>query len=551
MKKVLSFVLAAMMLFGISFTAMAEDKLADGEYTTVCHGFYGDFDLKMTVKDGAIAGFDYSANIETPELGGKALELMSADMVANNTCGVDSVSGATVTSAMFRVAVAGLLKEIGAPAEMSAQVVKPAVTDETLKTDVLVIGSGAAGLAAASGAAESGAKVVLLEKQDILGGSFVTSAGIVYAAMDEADVEPMVAYYQMRANGKANEDLLRFFAENSRATIAWLEGLGTQWGMVVPAGLTGEPRAHFAMDENGRMMAGAVMSNKIVKHLEDLGVTILTGTPATELIADANGAVVGAKAVSDTKNYTIEAGAVILATGGFDASSEMKSQWSPSATEDFPLSSKGNTGDGINMGIAVGAATDFKGGMIGFDFVDGSLPESGYNAVAMYCNSYVQPDGTFVSDVIDYPVTYRAIKDLGVEHFYGLYDAKGADTVAASLARGYAWKGETVEELAAATGMDAAKLADAIARGTGLESAPYFAVMVKPCTIGSMGGLVIDTDAQVISVAGAPIAGLYASGEVANGQFYDIDYPASGSSNCISMTFGLEAGRNAAAYAAK
>jgi FAD binding domain. len=200
------------------------------------------------------------------------------------------------------------------------------------------------------------------------------------------------------------------------------------------------------------------------------------------------------------------------------------------AENDFPLSSKGNTGDGIIMGQEIGAATEFKGGVIGFDFVDGSLPQSGLNAVAMYCNSYVQPDGTFVSDVIDYPITYTAIKELGVDHFYGLYDAKGAGSAEAAVAVGFGWKGDTVEELAAATGMDPAKLADAIEKGTGLEEAPFYAVMVKPTTIGSMGGLVINTDAQVLNEKMEPIPGLYATGEVANSGFYYIEYPASGSS---------------------
>lgn len=553
MRKPFSLILVLAMLLSVALPALgaAEEAVADGVYTTTCHGFYGDFELSMTIEQGAIAAFDYSGNVETPELGGAALAMMSEAMIAANTSGVDFISGATVTSAVFRSAVNTMLREIGAPDAMMAAPAKAEPAAETLKTDVLVIGAGAAGLAAASGAAESGAKVILLEKQDIIGGSFVTSAGIVYAAMDESDVDTMVAYYMERANGNASEELLRFYAENSMDTIAWLESLGVQWFMTVPAGTAAEPRAHFAMDENGRWMTGAVMSSKILAHLEELGVEVLTGTPATELLTDETGAVIGATAVCDNVTYTINAGAVILATGGYDASTEMKALYAPTAVSDFPLSSKGNTGDGINMGIAVGAATEFKGGMIGFDFVDGSLPESGYNAVAMYCNSYVQPDGTFVSDVIDYPITYQAIKDLGVDHFYGLYDAAGEQTVAAAMARGFAWKGETVEELAAATGMDAAKLADAIEQGTGLENAPYFAVMVKPCTIGSMGGLVIDTDAQVLSTDGTPIAGLYASGEVANGAFYDKEYPASGSSNSISMTYGLEAGRNAAAYAGK
>ena len=229
-------------------------------------------------------------------------------------------------------------------------------------------------------------------------------------------------------------------------------------------------------------------------------------------------------------------------------SKEMKAQSSPVAENDYPLSSKGNVGDGIIMGQEIGAATEFKGGVIGFDFVDGTLPASGMNAIAMYCNSYVQPDGTFVSDVIDYPITYTAIKELGVDHFYGLYDASGANSAEAAVAVGFGWMGETVEELAEVTGMDPVKLADAIEKGTGLEKAPYYAVMVKPTTIGSMGGLVINTAAQVISEGGEPIPGLYATGEVANGGFYYVEYPASGSSLSLGMTYGLKAGHEAAAY---
>ena len=118
----------------------------------------------------------------------------------------------------------------------------------------------------------------------------------------------------------------------------------------------------------------------------------------------------------------------------------------------------------------------------------------------------------------------------------------------AAIAVGFGWKGDTVEELAEATGMDPEKLADAIQKGTGLENAPYYAVMVKPTTIGSMGGLVINTDAQVISESGEPIPGLYATGEVANGGFYYVEYPASGSSLSLGMTYGLKAGHHAAAY---
>ena len=546
MKRLLALMLCAMLLLGGA--ALGEGGATDGEYTVTSPGFYGDLNVTVVIEGGAISDIVVKDCPETPELGGKAIDIMTMEMIDNNTSGVDSVTGATVTSAYFRMAVNAALKEANAPAAMTAKVEAPERTSETLDCDVLVMGSGTAGLSAAIAAAEAGADVMVIEKQDIPGGSAVTSAGIVYAPVDESDRDAMVQYYMDRAEGDANEELLRFYADNALDTIAWLEGLGVQWMMTVPAGTAPEPRARFSMTAEGVGMTGAALVNPMLAKLDALGVPVLCGMTGTELLVDAEGAITGAKVDSDIADYRINAKSVILATGGFDASKEMKAKYSPVAENDFPLSSKGNVGDGINMGMAIGAATEFKGGVIGFDFVDGSLPASGMNAVAMYCSSYVQPDGTFVSKVIDYPITYTAIKELGVDHFYGLYDAAGAETAEAAVTVGFGWKGDTVEVLAEATGMDAAKLADAIEQDPDLKEAPYYAVMVKPTTIGSMGGLVIDTDARVLKEDGAPIPGLYATGEVANGGFYNVEYPASGSSLSLGMTFGLEAGRNAAAY---
>ena len=546
MKKLLALMLCAMLLLG--GTALAEGGATDGAYTVTSPGFYGELNVTVVIEGGAISDIVVKDCPETPELGGRAIDIMTMEMIDNNTSGVDSVSGATVTSAYFRMAVNAALKQANAPEAMTAKVAAPEKTNEAMECDVLVMGSGTAGLSAAIAAAEAGASVLVIEKQDIPGGSAVTSAGIVYAPVDENDKAAMVQYYMDRAEGNANEALLTFYADNALDTIAWLEGLGVQWLMTVPAGTAPEPRARFSMTAEGVGMTGAALVNPMLEKLNALGVEVLCGVKGTELLVDADGAIIGAKAESKAADYEITAKSVILATGGFDASKEMKAKYSPVAENDFPLSSKGNVGDGINMGMAIGAATEFKGGVIGFDFVDGSLPASGMNAVAMYCSSYVQPDGTFVSKVIDYPITYTAIKALGVDHFYGLYDAAGAETAEAAVAVGFGWKGDTVEALAEATGMDAAKLADAIAQDPDLKEAPYYAVMVKPTTIGSMGGLVIDTDARVLKDDGSAIPGLYATGEVANGGFYNVEYPASGSSLSLGMTFGLEAGRNAAEY---
>lgn len=524
--------------------------MVPGDYPAVCRGFYGDFDVVVTVSESAITNITLGEHAETPAIGGKGLLLMRERILAANTAGVDTVSGATLSSLFLRNAVQECLTLANAPDALLVAPAEAPAKQETITTDVLVIGSGAAGFSAAITAAQGGAKVTMIEKQDIIGGSTVSSAGIVYAAVDKKDYAPMVEYYLERAEGDADKKLLQYYAENSLSTIAFLEDMGVQWMMTVPAGTSPVPRARFSIEQGGQGMQGCALINPLEAKAASLGVTVLTGVCATELTKDASGAVNGALAQSKTCNYTFQAGAVVLATGGFDASKEMIAKYSPEAEGDFPLSCKANTGDGIRMGMAVGAATEFKGGVIGFAVVDGSLPESGYNAIAMYVNSYVKPDGEFVMNLIDYPITHAAIKEAGVDFFYGLYDAKGADNAQRAIDKGFGFRGQTIEELAANSGMDPVKLADAFSKTDNIESGPYFAVVVKPATIGSMGGLKINTASEVLSEAGnSAIPGLYAAGEVANGGFYKTVYPASGSSISLALTFGRQAGTNAAAFA--
>ncbi len=181
-------------------------------------------------------------------------------MKAANTSGVDGVSGATVTSVAFKRAVRECLAQAGAPAGMSAPPKAEKRRSEKVSTDVLVVGAGAAGFSAAIAAAEGGASVILIEKQDIVGGSTVTSAGIVYAAMNPQDQDKMVDYYMARAEGKADRARLRFFAEHSLGTIEFLEKIGGRWMMTVPAGTAPEPRARFSKHPDGTAMIGSALT---------------------------------------------------------------------------------------------------------------------------------------------------------------------------------------------------------------------------------------------------------------------------------------------------
>ena len=468
---VLAALLAATVLAGCSQQASEpEAAMKAGTYKATAPGFYGDFEVSVTVDEKSILSIDIGENMETTGIGSTGLELMAERMKEYNTAGVDAVTGATMSSAALRVAVTDCLRQAGAPESMfkAPEIKKEA--EKTIDTDVLVIGAGAAGLSASITAAQGGAKVTLIEKQDIIGGTTVLSAGIVYAALDEADMPKMVDYYMERANGNASREMLTYFAEHSLETIAFLEDAGVQWMMTAPAGTAPEPRARFSVG-----FTGYTITSALEKKAKDLGVTIMTGVKGTELITR-DGAVVGAKATSAAGDYVFNAGAVVLATGGFDASPEMKSQYAPDSTNDFPLSNKGNVGEGIQMGMAVGADTVFKGGMIGFICVDATLSNSGQNSLAFASKCFVKKDGTFLGMHIDYPISHTLIKKSGESLVYGLMDSTGSQDgtnasgeTAVSIGRGF--KADTIEELAAAAGMDAAKLADAAGQA-GLTTAP-------------------------------------------------------------------------------
>ena len=116
MKRLLALTLCALLLLG--GMALGEGA-TDGKYTVTSPGFYGELNVTVVIEGGAISDIVVKDCPETPELGGKAIEMMTMEMIDNNTSGVDSVSGATVTSAYFRRAVnAALLRASEVPASI-------------------------------------------------------------------------------------------------------------------------------------------------------------------------------------------------------------------------------------------------------------------------------------------------------------------------------------------------------------------------------------------------------------------------------------------------
>ncbi len=561
----------------MALIAAAIPALADytpGEYTASAQGMNGPVEVTVTFDETSIVSVVVGAHSETAGICEPAIERLPAAIVEGQTLALDVVSGASFTSNAILTAVADAVEQAGgdvaALKSESGEAAAPA-QDEVLDYDVVVVGGGAAGIGAAYNAKDAGASVLLLEKQSHLGGNTLISGGLLYAtgtsfqeeAGVEDSVEALVDYWYERAEGNANRDFLTLVAEHSNETVEWLQAGGVVLTGPSTAGTSPVPR----MLDTG--MGGSGFILPMTQTIIDLGVDIRYDTPATALITDGNGAVVGVEATAaDGHKVTVNAKSVVLATGGFDGSQEMMRKYAPSFSDEFFYANAGNTGDGIRMAQSVGAATVFKDGVIG---LRGILPTSFADAQnGLVWMPYLMVDqhgARFVDESADYPIIHSEMVKTGSHHFYLIFDGSqgSADMFASLMDGGYAFEADTLEELADITFMDKETFLATVARYnelageedvdfgksaaamTGVGDGPYFAVRVMPATIGTLGGIKIDLDMHVLDTEGNVIPGLYAAGATANGDFFNKVYPASGTSIMMSFTTGRIAGTNAAA----
>lgn len=441
--------------------------------------------------------------------------------------------------------------------------------------DVVVVGSGEAGLSAAIEAAGAGAKVAVIEKMPMVGGSTLLSGGIVYgtgSAIQQKlgikdSVDDLVKYWSERAEGANDPAALRFVAERSGATIDWLSSLGVQFNDPVPAGLSPVPRGHT--DPKG----GADIVAILKKTADAKKVDFFMETTVTKLISS-NGAVTGLVAKGkDGKDVTFTAKAVVLATGGFDRNQELMAKYAPDYAGVGSFSGVGNTGDGLTMALAVGAATSGHGGTIGFRGVPGEQAwTTDISFLVWLPTLFVNKEGKrFVNESADYPVFHQELNKQTDKISYEIFDSVGFQpAIDKAIAKGVAFSADTLPALATAAGIDpkaftatVAAYNKMIAKGKDSEfgktlsgmkpiaKSKFYAVKVQAYTIGTMTGLKIDLDTHVLNAKGEAIKGLFAAGEVANGDFFNQVYPASGTSLQMSTTFGRVAGQQAAALSKK
>ena len=589
----------AVSLFGYGCGAKSASTSSDagvsGDFTGTAKGFGGDVSVTLTLTDGAITGCTAEGKDETQGVGSEAIAQMPGKIAESGSIAVDGVSGATATSTAIKEAAAAALTAAGLnPDDYKTAVEKDAAAeDSTVDADVVVVGAGGAGMTAAITAAAEGKSVVILESQSMVGGNSVRATGgmnagkTVYqdenefgesagvektlktAAEKYADNETITALaktvseqwaaYQANPTGYFDSvelmeldtmiggkgindpELVETLCANSADAIDWLDEHGITLHNVSSFGGASVKRIHRPVNAEGKTVSvGSYMIPLLQENCEKAGVKMMLDTTATEILTDANGAAVGVKATGASgETVTVNAKAVVLATGGFGANLDMVVKYKPELKGFMTTNAPGIQGQGIEMAQAIGAAT------VDMDQIQ-IHPTVEANTAALITEG-LRGDGAilineegkrFIDEVGTRDVVSAAEIAQTGSYSWLVVDQAMAD--ASSVIQGYIKKGYTVtgstyEELGKAMGVDAAAFAETMEKWNGyveakndpdfgrtsfanpLNTAPYYAVKVTAGVHHTMGGLKINANTEVLNEKGEVIPGLFAAGEVTGG----------------------------------
>lgn len=513
----------------------------DGEWTGTAEGRNGPITLSLTVKGGKVVSGQVVSEDETDFAKPAEQKLIDQLVKTQSTAKLDTVSGATITSkaTIEAIGMALTLAEGGSVASTASK-----AADVTC--DIVVIGAGGAGMSAATEASSKGAKVILLEKMGIAGGNTNSATGGLNASETKVQAQLGIAdsneqYYQDTMKGGYNlndPDLVRNMVEKSSETVDWLMSLGADLSDVGKMAGSTNSRTH-------RPQGGAAIGVHLVPVLEkaakDAGVDIRYNSKVTDIIEE-GGKAVGVKVSSASGDYTVKAGAVIIATGGFGANPDMVVKYKADLAGFGTTNHKGATGD------AFAWVEKFNAELVQMEQIQTHptvVPSNGVmitEAVRGNGAIMVNREGKrFGNEMATRDVMSADVLAQTGKTAYLLFDQSVRESLKAIegyAKQGLLTEGATPAELAGKLGMDAAALEATVATYNGyqkggsgdpdfgrkasempraLEKGPYYAVEVGPAIHHTMGGIKIDTKAQVISKSGSPVPGLFAAGEVTGG----------------------------------
>jgi len=470
--------------------------------------------------------------------------------------------------------------------------------------DVVVIGFGIGGGCAAVSAAAAGARVLVLERAAAAGGTTALAGGHFYlgggTAVQQATGHPDSAEemykYLVAVSRQPDHAKIRAYCDGSVEHFNWLEDLGFQFErsfypgkVVVPPGTEGlsytgnekvwpfceqaqpSPRGH-SVPVPGELGGAATVIDLLVKRADELGVQIRYETGATNLILDADGAVVGVAWKHFTETGAIKAKSVIIAAGGFAMNPEMVAEYTPALGQPrrtkhhglvapYILGNPNDDGLGLRMGVSAGGVAE--------NMNEKFITAAAYPPEILLTGVIVNKEGKrFVAEDSYHSRTSAFVLEQPEQTAYLIVDEAHTEMPAMPLIRfldGY----ETIAELETALDIPAGNVAATLDRynefaakgeDPDFHKQPEYVApqdngpwAVFDLSLGramysgfTMGGLAVTVDGQVLREDGTTVAGLYAVGACASNIAQDGKGYASGTQLGEGSFFGRRAGAHAA-----
>ncbi|WP_405484731.1 FAD-binding protein [Nocardia sp. NBC_00511] len=470
------------------------------------------------------------------------------------------------------------------------------ITEWSDEVDVVVVGFGIAGGCAAVEAAARGARVLVLERAGVAGGTTALAGGHFYLgggtavqeATGHADSADEMYNYLLSVARDPEPDKIRAYCDGSVEHFDWLEALGIAFERsyypekaVIQPGTQGlmytgnekvwpyreqavpAPRGH-KVPVPGDTQGAALVIELLVKRAAALGVEVRYETGVTNLVLDADGAVAGVSWKQLGKTGAVRAKSVVLAAGGFVMNTDMVAEHVPWLTEKpFVLGTPFDDGLGIRLGVSAGGATR----MMDQAFVTAPV----YPPSKLLTGIVVNRNGErFVAEDSYHARTSAFVLDQPGAVAYLIVDSEHMERPMFPLAPFIdGW--ETVEEMAKALGIPYEALKSTLddyntnaARGEDpdfhkaaewlqpQDQGPWAAfdlTLGKALYAGfTLGGLRTSVDAEVLRDNGSPITGLYAAGATSSTLAQDGKGYSSGTQLGSGSFFGRRAGRHAASH---
>ena len=571
--RVLSFLLVFVLLLASCKSAV------NGTFEGKARGHNGEVVLDVSFENSKIKKVTLKESVETDDVGKIAIEKL-LEKVNSGNYNLDEITGATYSSKAFIKALADAIQKAGLDYKKILNnnlKLNEKYEVKEINVDVVVVGSGGAGLISAIKAKEAGANVVVLEKLPLIGGNTLIS-GAEYAApmtwlQEKENISDSIELFKKdveKAGG--DKELIDVLAKNALDGAKWLkDDIKVEWtDELMFFGGHSVKRSLIPKGQSGKELI-----NKLHAKTEELGIEILTETNAYELIVKDN-VVTGVKAKTKNGELIVNAKSVILTTGGFGANKK-KLNDNDKEIDDKILStnSPGSTGDGIKMAQKIGADVVDLDKIQLYPVCDvetGKLLYTGDTRLVGGAILVNKEGNRFVEELGTRREISLGIKSQTDSIAYQIWDEDSMQKSKIlptheieynNLIEGKKLcKVNSIDEMAEFFGIDKNNLKETIKKfnedsengkdtlfnlrrlGFKIEKAPFYCLKAVPAVHHTMGGLRINKDANVLDKNGNIIKGLYAAGETTGG-IHGNNRLGSVSITDITV-FGIIAGINAA-----